>query len=538
MKTQRLIHKRWMLFLLMSVLPATVFAEDWGQIIKLVASDRHANAHFGFSVSISGDYAIVGASLEATDDSGTNPLFAAGAAYIFVRSGNIWVQQQKLAASDRDGSELFGYSVCVDGDYAIVGAVYDHHDSSHGDSLFRAGSAYIFKRSGSVWTQQQKLVASDREEEDDFGISVSISGDYAIVGACFQDLSSSSSNPILDAGAAYIFVRTDTGWIQQQKITPSTRGIGYEFGYSVSLSGDYAIIGAAGEDQNPDYMDSLDAGAAYVFRRIDTTWTQTQKLVASDRMPSDNFGAAVSISGNYAIIGSPDHDFDTSSVVTPQAGAAYIYMRTDSSWFEQQKIFDTTRYRDLHFGYSVSLSGDNVIAGTEGANMAFMFARSSDSWILQKELRAADHVNSADFGWSVSVSGEYSIVGSYSDWRDTSGGNSLSGAGAAYMFGHTSVTDVEQSDDGRIPRVFRLDQNYPNPFNPVTTIQFDIPKASFVTMKVYNVLGQEVETLVNEHKEAGRYEVEFDGSKLTSGVYFYRLTAGTLVSTKKSLVVK
>jgi hypothetical protein len=179
-----------------------------------------------------------------------------------------------------------------------------------------------------------------------------------------------------------------------------------------------------------------------------------------------------------------------------------------------------------------------LLAGTEGANYAYMFARSGSNWILEKQLKASDHVNTADFGWSVSVSGEYSIVGAYSDWRDTSGGNTLSHAGAAYIFGRTSGTDVEQSDVAS-PCEFRLDQNYPNPFNPSTTIEFTVETRCNVSLRIFDLLGREVATLVNGERKAGvLYKETFDASRLASGLYLYRLQTEKNSLTKKLMLMK
>jgi hypothetical protein len=181
---------------------------------KLKAHDTAAHDKFGKSVSISGDYAIVGA--DRNDDNGGLPV---GSAYIFRRSGTSWSQQAKLTASDASPSQFdnFGFSVSIDGDYAIVGAV------GHDDDGTESGAAYIFRRSGTSWSQQAKLTASDAAENDNFGNSVSISGDYAIVGALNNDDAGQAS------GSAYIFSRSGTTWNQQTKLTASDAAIGDQF---------------------------------------------------------------------------------------------------------------------------------------------------------------------------------------------------------------------------------------------------------------------------------------------------------------------
>ena len=268
------------------------------EVAKIVASDAEGNDDFGFSVSIDGDYAIVGAKDEDTASSN------AGAAYIYFRdAGGSWSQQAKLLASNAGFGDRFGYSVSISGDYAIVGA----YAESAGGS--QAGTAYVFVRSGTSWSQQSKLVASDAQASDFFGFSVSISGDYAVVGAYREDAGGT------DAGAAYVFARSGTSWSQQAKLVASDAEVDDFFGYSVSISGDYAVVGAIDEDAG-----GTGAGAAYVFARSGTSWSQQSKLVASDAQASDFFGGSVSISGSFAVVGADGEDDGGSA-----AGAAYIF---------------------------------------------------------------------------------------------------------------------------------------------------------------------------------------------------------------------
>ncbi len=254
----------------------------WTQQAKLTASDAAVGDYFGHSVGISGDTAIVGAS---GDESRT------GAAYVFTGSGGSWTQQAKLTASDAAADDEFGYSVGISGDYAIVGG------RGNDDAGSASGSAYVFNRSDTAWSQQAKLIASDAALADYFGHSVGISGDYAIVGAYADDDAGSLS------GSAYVFDRSDTAWSQQAKLTASDAAAGDFFGRSVGISGDYAIVGA---ERNDDAGDS--SGSAYVFNRSGTAWSQQGKLTAADAAAGDYFGQSVGISGDYAIVGAYGND--------------------------------------------------------------------------------------------------------------------------------------------------------------------------------------------------------------------------------------
>ena len=296
---------------------------SWAQEAKLLPADGATGDFFGESVSISGDYAVVGARND--DDNGIN----SGSAYVFKRIGTSWAQEAKLLPADGAERDNFGQSVSISGDYAVVGAFKDDDNGSS------SGSAYVFKRIGTSWAQEAKLLPADGATGDFFGESVSISGDYAVVGAKGDD----------GTGSAYVFKRTGTSWVQEAKLLPADGATGDFFGESVSISGDYAVVGAKGDDGT---------GSAYVFKRSGTSWAQEAKLLASDGAAGDLFGLPVSISGDYAVVGAHD-DGDHS-------GSAYLFKRTGTSWTEEAKLLASDGVAGDHFGV-VSISGGYVVVG-------------------------------------------------------------------------------------------------------------------------------------------------------------------------------
>jgi len=210
--------------------------------LKITASDNAANDRFGNSVSISGDYAVVGAIFD--DDNGND----AGSAYVFKRTGTSWAEEAKLLPSDGAADDRFGVSVSIFGDYAVVGA-WNHDDNGNG-----SGSAYVFKRTGTTWVEEAKLLASDGAADDAFGVKVSIFGDYAVVGAWKHDDNGNGS------GSAYVFKRTGTSWAQEAKLLASDGAASDYFGISVFIFGDYAVVGAAFDNDNGQW-----SGSAYVY---------------------------------------------------------------------------------------------------------------------------------------------------------------------------------------------------------------------------------------------------------------------------------
>ena len=403
------------LLMVLFILPAASSYAGWSESDKLLAADGAAYDQFGMSVSISGDYAIIGAHYD--DDNGTN----SGSAYIFYYDGTSWSEQAKLLAADGNDWGFFGYSVSISGDYAIIGVPYSNFGATY------PGLAYIFKRSGTSWSEQAKLIADDGAVLDYFGRSVSISGDYAIVGAYGDD------DNWTDSGSVYIFYRNQGGvdnWGQQDKLTAADGTVNDSFGYSVSISGDYAIVGAA---YDSDY--GTDCGSAYIFTPNDVdpnNWDQIAKLFASDVTVGDNFGGSVSISGDYAIIGAAYNDDVTRGT---DSGSAYVFKRDGTNWSEQDKFTAADTAQEDYFGTSVSISGDYAIVGARydddsgiTSGSAYIFKRDGLSWSEQAKLTASDAAAYDNFGTSVSISGDYAIVGAYRD--DDNGLDS----GSAYMF--------------------------------------------------------------------------------------------------------
>jgi hypothetical protein len=364
---------------------------------KLVASDGADGDRFGSAVSASGDTVLVGA------PSGDGNVADSGAAYVLVRAAGAWTEQGKLTASDGAADDSFGSGVAIDGDLAVVGA--RSGDGNAADS----GAAYVFARTASVWTEEHKLTASDGTADDWFGQSVSVSGATAIVGAHMAE----TAGPY--AGTAYVFTRTASTWTEQQRLTATSPDVVDRFGSSVSLEGDTALIGAYGEDQNGAF-----SGAAYVFTRTASTWTELDKLTASDAGTADEFGYAASLSGDTALVGAHrrrEGDFD------PARGAAYVFVRNGAGWAEQQMLTASGASGDFYeFGSAVALAGDVAIVGASAddqlgtdAGVAYAFLRTASAWTEIQTLTADDGAEGDYFGWSVALSDDTVIVGAQGD---------------------------------------------------------------------------------------------------------------------------
>jgi hypothetical protein len=285
----------------------TRYGSDWIQQAKLTAADGEAGAEFGRSVALSDDTAIIGAARD--DEKGED----SGSVYVFTRSGTNWSQLAKLTAADGAKGDVFGISVALDGDTALIGADLDD------DKGENSGSAYVYTRSKGTWSQQAKLTAADAGNVDIFGVRVAISGDTALIAARRDDDDVNGA----DSGSAYVFIRSGTSWTQQAKLTANDAEAGDLFGYNVALYEDTGIVTAAMDDDK-----GLNSGAAYVFTRSGSDWSQQTKLTAADGAADDVFGWSVSLSGNTALIGAPTSIFE----LPGGPGSAYIFQRSGGSW--------------------------------------------------------------------------------------------------------------------------------------------------------------------------------------------------------------
>jgi len=391
----------------------SAYADNVIEQAKLLGSDSTSNDFFGYSVALSKDTALVGAYRVDDDKKGKD----VGAAYVFVRSNNAWVQQAKLMAGDGEAEDTFGGNVALSGDTAVVGVIRDDDKVKGKDS----GSAYVFKRSGSHWNQQAKLTADDASEGDSFGWSIGLSGDTLVLGAPYDDDKGKNS------GSVYVYTRTGSTWSQQAKITAEDGSEGDLFGISIAISGDTILVGA---DLNEEK--GFNAGAAYVFTRSENTWTQQAKLTANDGAEGDIFGVRVALEGNAALISARRDDDDMMGV---DSGSAYIFTRVGNTWSQQVKLKAPDGAKDDRFGRSVALSGDNALIGAmfqdeqgENSGSAYLFKRTNNTWSFMAQFMPKDGNNGDVFGWNVALLDDTALISANRD--DDKGENS----GSAYIF--------------------------------------------------------------------------------------------------------
>ena len=418
----------------------------WSEQARLTTANGDEWDEFGTgigtSLAISGDTIVVGASTEASSASGVNGgsaaeaddgAPAAGAAYVFVRNGGTWAQQAYLKASNTDAFDQFGWSVAIDGDTIVVGAVGEDGQvagvnpgaSAEADNaLAAAGAAYVFARTGTTWTQQAYLKASNPDASDYFGWAVAVSGDTVVVGAPSEKSvaqgvnggaaaeaddscsgtgvapppqSGAAGAGLSGAGAAYVFVRTQGAWSQQAYVKSSNTDYYWDlFGCSVAVSGDTMAVGAykehslavgvepgGGGQADNSAGKSTGAGAVYVFTRTQGGWAQEAYIKASNTGDGDRFGECVALDRDLLVVGAPYEASGAAGIdggaaaqaddSVPLAGAVYVFLRTGSTWWQASYVKPSSPpYAPPYpgspywFGHAIAVSGDTIAVGTPG----------------------------------------------------------------------------------------------------------------------------------------------------------------------------
>lgn len=370
---------------------STVYSQSVYQKKKLVAPDRSYEGRFGNSVDISNNFMAIGAYGESYDSLGRDSIRGAGAVYIYKKNSNQnWIFHQKINSADRRRSDVFGCSISISGDFLIIGSYYNRFNEIGQDSIHGTGAAYVFKRdSNDQWIEMQKLVASDRNYMDYFGNDVSIDGTRIIIGA--KQANFTNGRIVSDGGAAYIFeLDSLNNWLEIKKVFAHDTGHHIHFGTSVSISGDYALVSAPGsrlDAKGNNYMQG--SGAAYIYHRdLNGNWYEKQKIVASDRSLGPGFGTNLAIENKIIVVSA---------------------------------------------ALSVNGGGGSIPMDTAGSVYVFEFDQNG-LWIESAKLFAFDRKDHDRFGFSVDTKNELICVSAIFESEDENGQNTVYNSGSAYLY--------------------------------------------------------------------------------------------------------
>ncbi len=338
------------------------------------------------------------------------------------------VQSTRIVPSDITIDDEFGQSAAVSGDVAVVGTGRD--------------SAYIYRLTGATWLQGRKLTPSDTPGSGtSFGSAVAIDGDTVVVGAYREDAIGSLS------GSAYVYRYDGTDWNQEAKLLSVETAAGHGFGVSVAVSGNVVVVGAYNAGNSFGFGNGH--GAAYSFRFNGVTWEEESKLLSLDVATGDEFGGAVAVFEDVAVVGA-SHDGDNGVV----SGSAYMFRFSGGTWVQEQKLLPLGGAPRDRFGHSVALSGDTVVVGASGNDdmgsgfgSAYVYGFDGTTWVVNAQLGGSGSVDNGQFGYSVAVSGDMVVVGAFGEPTGM-------GPGRAYAFRHDGSAWIEAalllSDEGAL----------------------------------------------------------------------------------------
>ncbi len=404
----------------------------FAQLQKLTTNDGAASDAFGYKVALSGNTAVIGSPLADVNGKADQ-----GVVYVCVYNNGVWTAQAKLLAPDGNANSQFGYAVAFDGDTVVVGA--------RGTDPSNKGAAYVFVRSGASWAPQAKLTSADGGSGDRFGESVGISGNTLIIGAPLHDNFAPFDR---NKGGAYIFTRSGVTWTEQAKLTASNPQDFDFFGSKVAVEGDTAIIGA------PQSNGDVRIGSAYVFTRNGTNWSQQAKLAADDGAKGNNFGVSLSLSGDTAVVGASSSTVNG----TAFQGATYVFTRTGANWSQQAKLTASDGANSWFFGFSALLKNDTLAVGAPGALMngklsqgaVYLFSRTGNSWSQQTKLLAPDGNANDQFGSSIALDGSFLIAGTPQKTVNLFNDVDTQQHGAIYIFSSLVNNDIPKIESVKV----------------------------------------------------------------------------------------
>jgi hypothetical protein len=496
------------------------------------------------------------------------------------------VEHAKLLAENGAATDFYGRSVAISGSYAIIGSnKTEELDEATGTIINDAGSAYIYEKGpDGKWNFKQKIIASNRRRNDSFGTSVAISGNYAVIGAEEKDIEQQN---LLNVGTAYVFYRGADGiWHEQQQLLPTNYAANDFFGHSVAIHGNYIVVGAYLSDKDAAGNSVSNAGCFYVFELDNANgWSFKQKVTAADRNTGDAFGWSVAIHGEHILVGAYQDGKNaegTGSLLN--AGSAYLFQRqANGSWIQQQKIVASDRSSGDFFGYSVAISGQNLVVGAYGedddlqggnpkqlAGSAYIFGLASNgTWTQQQKLNAPDRTMDDRFGYAVAIDGSRLLIGAYLEDDNAEGQQYLNAAGSAYLFGELAdgtwvfqqkMVTSDRSADAQFGASVAISENHllmgapghanrkgmasifgPPPVLPIelsdfsakynhdaillkwTTLKEAGNKEFIIKRSINGTDFREIARIAGAGYSNSRKDYVYEDNNLSSGVYYYQL---------------
>jgi hypothetical protein len=488
-----------LLIALLVLAPTSVLSQPfWIEESRFVYDPGVSPDGLGESVAVHGQRAILGAPALGIAN------HSAGYAVAVEFEDGAWNQAQKLEADDGVLDDRFGYAVALGESIAVVGAP---EAGFVGD---RTGAAYVFTEQGGEWTQQLRLLPDDAEGGLEYGTSVAVHGNTVLVGAPIININH------LRTGEAYIYELEDGAVSLAQRLQFGDFSFVAAFGESVALGDGLAAIGTPNRGEGAQNF-----GSVFLYARTDEGWEFDDELRAADAQPQDIFGSSVSLDGEWLFVGAPREDDGAAN-----AGAVYVFRNTNGTWTEVDRLKAPTPVQDDLFGESVSVSGTAAVVGASsndeqgsGSGTMYVFEFDGDEWQFVEQLFASDAAIGDNMAKSVSMSGDVIVAGA----AGSNGDDAEESVGAAYFFRRDAAnTSIGETPDGLEALLTAV--IYPNPVREAATVEVETPRLQHVDLSLYDLLGRQVKVLHRGALQPGlthRFGVSVDG--LSSGVYLLRL---------------
>ncbi|KDM91588.1 hypothetical protein EA58_11230 [Photobacterium galatheae] len=375
---------------------------------KLIASDASEYREFGSAVAIDGNTLVIGQS-------------SGQSVYVFIHDGVSWVEQAKLTPSENTSAYSgFGHAVEIDGDTIAVGAPFE----DLGDDT-NVGAVYLYSRSEHHWTEQHRILPDNPHSFENFGFSLALRQGNLLTGSPGKDTHDFTN------GQVSYYQQTGNRWVLKQQLFPKDLGTADNFGFSIDISGDTAVIGSIGSNTN--------LGDAEIFTLSGGLWVEQQSLDNQNGAQGDSFGYSVAIHGDTIAIGAPY----ASESETPDQGEVSIYKRTGNNWYLQEKVFSDVPVFSQSFGFHTTLQENKLLIGTyhyaSGAAL-FIFERDEHAWQQVSKLSSPESQEA--FGMAAAIEGNIIAIGAPNADVLVNGQGTATGAGAVYLFESIRSADV------------------------------------------------------------------------------------------------
>lgn len=504
-------------------------AQNWNLTQKLGSSDQSPADNLGISTAISDSFMLAGAWWEDGDP--TSPITSAGAAYLYKQQADgTWLEIQKLISPNPENLGYFGFNVALEGKYALVGA-FNEDEGGVGN----AGVVYVYERGfNDTMLLKNRLVAPDGQGGDLFGYAVALTDGYALIGAHENSYDETGDNFLDASGAAYLFKRQPTGaWSLIRKLVAFDREAGAYFGKFLDIDNLGLIIGAFDADNSSTLQ--FGVGAAYgaycndsllVWGYDNVTSADLQKITASDQDNFEAFGLDVAISGKWAVIGKSNEPDQPGGGIASNTGSAYFFHWENGGWVEKQKVYASDFAANSLFGRAIGIDGSVCIIGAStaredmnggnsvvGAGEAYVFElQPNGQWLEVEQLSGTERAANDLYGETVDVSGTTVVVGAW--LADSLQGEYMVDRGAVYVYERDQALSIPQLPDLQGLMLLRN----PSPDGKLT-IQETNPSPLPLQIRVFSLTGQELfaETLSPQQQH------QIDLSYLPSGVYLLQI---------------